>query len=91
MNRRVRYSPEGKRVLCTKPIYGFPPGSPERVGTLLREITKNVVEVLWDDRRSRQMLHRDYLEIFSDPDTVSSMSATSADCSAPSLPPEVVA
>jgi hypothetical protein len=81
--RRVRYSAEGKRVLCTKPVYGFPPDSPERVGTVLRDVTKNVVEVLWDDRGSKQLLHRDYLETFSDPAT-SSPAGTAADCSTPS-------
>jgi hypothetical protein len=89
MTRRVRYSPEGKRVLCTKPVYGFPPDDPGRIGTILREVTPNVVEVLWDDRRSVQMLHRDYLETFTDPAT-SSPAGNSGGCSANPSTPEGV-
>lgn len=59
---RVGYSSEGVRVLCTKPVYGFSPADPARVGVFLGMVTEKVGRVLWDDRRSPQYLHIDYLE-----------------------------
>jgi hypothetical protein len=58
---RVTYSEEGVRVLCTKPVYGFRADRPDRLGQVLRRVTENVAEVLWEDRRSVQLLHIDFL------------------------------
>ena len=58
---RVTYSEAGIRALCTKPVYGFPADRPDRLGQVLRRVTENVAEVLWEDRRSVQLLHIDFL------------------------------
>lgn len=57
--QRVRYSSEGARVLCREGDRFA--SDPDRVGVFLGMVTQRVGRVLWDDRRSPQFLHIDYL------------------------------
>lgn len=57
--QRIGYSAEGVRVLCK-------PGdkladNPNRQGVFMGMITEKVAKVLWDDRRSINYYHIDFL------------------------------
>jgi hypothetical protein len=74
-NARIRYSAEGKRALCTRPVGGLPPDNPDRIGVYLGMVTAKVARIMWDDRRSVGYMHIDYIESLS----ASSSQATPAD------------